>query len=102
MREKIENRLTIEVVGAPDLTKCQNLVVWIHNGSKEYAYTPTPLSPTELLVVVPYEHAMQWDSKLNAEVQLAGTDENGEDFASDPTEEDVGRLINEEGYNGSN
>lgn len=98
MRERIKNTLRVEVEGI-DLTTARDLELYVRQGRGVHAmYTPQVLSATELLLVIPYEDAMQLSGGA-AELQLAFTDANGTPRASDPTIEDVGRLIWEEGYN---
>lgn len=98
MREKIENNLIIDVEGAGDLSTATDLLVWIRQGQTRLTYTPTVLSPENILVKIPFSDAMTLNSYNPAEVQLVGTDADGNPFASEPVKERVGRLLSEEGY----
>ena len=97
MRERIKNTLHVEVEGI-DLTTVRDIELYVRQGRGFRAmYRPQVLSATELLLVIPYEDAMQLSNGAS-ELQLAFVDAGGTPRASEPTSEDVGRLIWEEGY----
>lgn len=100
MRQKIENKIHIEVEGAPDLTKANDLVIWVEQNDKTREYTPSVVSETELLVVVPFNDCCSLNCGLSAKIQLAGIDEDGNAFSSDPVNVSVGELLKKEGYCG--
>lgn len=98
MKQRIQNTLIIECEDI-DLTKCRDTEVYIRQGYRTKTYTPEVISGTEMLVVVPYDDAMEL-SKGMVLVQFATTDENGTPRASEIETANVGELIKEEGYDG--
>lgn len=101
MRQRIENKITIDVTGADDLTTVSNLVIWIYQPLAKLEYTPMVVSAEQLLVTIPFEDAMKLRSENTAEIQIAYTDADGNKKASDIVTIAVKRLLDEEGYNGA-
>lgn len=100
MRQRIENRITIDVKGADDLTMVTNIVVWVYQLSTKLKYEPMVLNQTQLLVTVPYEDAMRLRSGVSnmVDIQMAYTDISGVPKASEVVSIQVDRLLDEEGY----
>jgi hypothetical protein len=96
MHEKIENSLTITCEDA-DLTKLSNIEFYVRQLNFFGCYTPTVVSPNEMLVVIPFEDAMKMVNG-KAKLQFAFTDENGTPDASEVLEVQVGDLLKEAGY----
>ena len=101
MRQRIENKITIDVTGADDLTTVSNLVIWIYQPLTKLEYTPMVVSAEQLLVTIPFEDAMKLRSENKAEIQIAYTDADGNKKASDIVTIAVKRLLDKEGYNGA-
>lgn len=102
MREKIENKILIKVNGAPDLTQATQVVVWVRQGENLWEYTPIILGADELMVEASYEDCCGLVGGIQAQIQVVGTDDKGNDFASDPKGVPVGKMLKEEGYCGTN
>lgn len=97
MREHIQNELHIEVEGV-DLTTVRNIEFYVRQGKCFFrTYPAIVVSPTEMIVSIPFEDAMQLAYGM-ASLQFAFVDENGTPRASEPVSESVGILLKKEGY----
>jgi hypothetical protein len=96
MREKIQNRLKISVDGV-DLTKLRDIEFYVKQTGFFGCYTPEVISPTEMLVIVPYSDAMKL-RKGNVELQFAFVNEYGDPDASGVVTVPVERFLKESGY----
>lgn len=105
MRQRIENKISIEVEGADDLITVSNLVIWIYQLAEKLKYTPTVINSTEIMVTIPFADAMRLRSGIPptpAKVQIAYTDKDGNKKASDIAVVPVEALLDAEGYDGKN
>jgi hypothetical protein len=96
MREKIQNRLKISVNGI-DLTKLRNIEFYVRQTGFFGCYAPEVSSPTEMLVIVPYNDAMRL-RKGNVDLQFAFVNEYGDPEASGVVTVPVEQLLKEAGY----
>jgi hypothetical protein len=96
MREKIQNTLKIACKGL-DLTTISNIEFYVTQTGFYGCYVPEVVSPTEMVVIVPFEDAKRL-KRGKVELQFAFTDANGIPNAVDPIEEDVGKLLKGMGY----
>ena len=96
MREKIQNRLKISVDGI-DLTKLRDIEFYVKQTGFFGCYAPEVISPTEMLVNVPYKHAMRL-RKGNVDLQFAFVNEYGDPDASNVNTVPVEQLLKEAGY----
>ena len=96
MREKIQNSLRV-VCEDIDFTKLSKIEFYVRQSSFYGCYTPTVISPNEILVVIPFEDAKRMKHG-EARLQFAFTDENGTPDASDVFVTSVGELLKEVGY----
>ncbi len=95
MREKMENRLHIEVSGV-DLRELDNIEFYVRQGACFWQYTPTVVSETEMVVIIPITDAMKLRPG-QVLLQFAYT-LNGAPDATDPQHISVGDLLKEAGY----
>lgn len=96
MREKIENRLKI-TCNDVDLTKITDIEFYVRQTRFFGCYTPSVVSPSEMVVVIPFEDATKL-KQGEAELQFAFTDENGNPRATDTVTVKVKDLLKEVGY----
>ena len=98
MRQKVKNTLHITVEGA-DLSGAIKPLLFLRQGFCGFygEYEPAILSADEVMVVIPYEDAMQLRAG-RVTVQMAWVDNAGEPVVSDPAEVEVGVLLKEAGY----
>jgi hypothetical protein len=96
MREKIENRLKITCEDV-DLTTLINIEFYVRQARFFGCYSPTVISSTEMVVIIPFEDAKKLHSG-KVELQFAFTDANGNPDASDSVVCEVGNLLKEVGY----
>lgn len=96
MREKIQNRLKISADGV-DLTKLSNIEFYVKQIGFFGCYTPEVVSPTEMLVIVPYKDAMKL-RKGNVDLQFAFVNEYGDPDASGVVTVPVEQFLKEAGY----
>ena len=96
MIQKIKNAIkaTCEDV---NLQRCKNIEFYVRQGYTTRQYTPNVMSPSEMLVEIPYEDAMQWGTGT-ARLQFAFTDADGNSRVSDIVTVSVGELLKEAGY----
>ena len=99
MFQKIKNTLTVDVEGA-DLTKAKKIKFFIMQERLHLKYTPVVVGANQMIVNIPKSDADRLKHDVPAKVQLAYTDEDGNDIPSDPMIVDVGEFINPEGYDG--
>ena len=100
MREKIENRLTITIDGALDLTKATALRIYLRQGYTFREYAPDVVDASTLSVKIPYADAMALTNTA-AQIQLACKTAEGEAIASEVLTVPVAELLKEEGYDGT-
>lgn len=97
MREKIENRLKI-TCDSIDLTTLSNIEFYVRQALFFGCYVPTVISSSEMVVKIPLEDAKKLRHDKAVELQFAFTDANGNPDASDIVNEDVKKLLKEDGY----
>ena len=95
MREKMENRLHIEASGV-DLRELDNIEFYVRQGACFWEYTPTVISATEMVVIIPFTDAMKLRPG-QVRFQLAYT-LNGVPDAIEPQFISVGELLKKAGY----
>lgn len=95
MREKMENRLHIEVSGV-DLRTLEDLEFYVRQGTCFWQYAPTVISETEMVVIIPFEDAMKLRPG-SVLLQFAYT-QAGTPDATDPQSITVGELLKKMGY----
>lgn len=96
MRKKIQNTLKITCSDV-DLTTITNIEFYVRQSAFFGCYTPTVLSSTEMVVVIPLEDAMKLRGD-RVKLQFAFTDANGNPDATDIVETNVKDLLKEVGY----
>lgn len=96
MREKIKNTIHITCTGI-DLTTVTNIEFYVRQVNFFGCYSPTVISPSDMVVVIPFEDAYKL-KQGNANVQFAYTDENGVPQATESNTVSVGELLKEKGY----
>ena len=96
MREKIQNTLKITCPDL-DLTTVSNIEFYVRQVNFFGCYSPTVISPSEMVVVIPFEDAYKL-KQGNSEVQFAYTDANGTPQATEVNTVSVGDLLKEKGY----
>ena len=96
MRKKIKNTINITCTGL-DLTTVTGIEFYIRQKNFFGEYSPTVISPSEMIVVVPFEDAKKLTSGT-AELQFAFVDADGNPSATDIVIADVGNLLKEKGY----
>lgn len=96
MFQKIANALSVEVEGT-DLTKATKLEFYVRQACTFFQYTPTVIDETHMLVQIPYDDAMRLRPD-KVHLQLALTDENGNDLAAEIVQVDVKKFLKEAGY----
>ena len=96
MIQKIKNAIkaTCEDV---NLQRCKNIEFYVRQGYTTRQYTPNVMSPSEMLVEIPYEDAMQWVTETSP-LQIAFTDAERNALVSDLVTVSVGELLKEAGY----
>lgn len=99
MRQRIENRLVIDVEGI-DLTTVTGIRFWIRQAGKFFEYVPVVTDAGQMIVVIPKDDAMRLTYRISAEVQFAYTDADGNPGASDVLSLPVAELLKTEGYDG--
>lgn len=99
MRQKIKNTLAVEVEGI-DLTTVRNIEFYIRQGDIFYEYTPTVLNSSEMIVIIPKDHADALRYDMVCSLQFAFTDPDGNHIASEIVKDYVDRLLKSEGYDG--
>lgn len=93
---KIKNTVRISCSGV-DLTTISNIEFYIRQSYFFRYYTPTVVSASEMLVVVPFEDCCELRGG-NAELQFAYTDADGNPKASKTVTVPVETLLKEDGY----
>ena len=96
MREKIENHLKITCEDV-DLTEITNVEFYVRQHGFFGCYTPSVISPTEMIVTIPFEDAKKLKDG-EVKLQFAFVDKNGVPRASDIVNHTVGDLLKEVGY----
>ncbi len=96
MREKIRNCLKIKCDDI-DLTTLTNIEFYVRQMKFFATYAPTVLSQNEMLVVIPFEDAMQLN-RGEVRLQFAFTNEDGTPDASEIVVKQVDDLLKEVGY----
>ena len=98
MRNKIKNTLDINVCGI-DLTTLTNIEFYVKQGNLFFQYTPEIIDYNNMIIEIPYEDTLQLVPYINAELQFAFTDDNGNVGASNIERVIIQELIKEGGYN---
>lgn len=96
MREKIENQLKITCDDI-DLTTLTNIEFYIKQTGFFGCYEPAVISPTEMVVIIPFEDAKKL-KQGEAKLQFAFTDAEGNPNASEIVIKQVSDLLKEVGY----
>jgi hypothetical protein len=96
MREKIENQLLITCEGM-DLTTVSDIEFYVRQSDFFASYGVNVLSPTEMLVVIPFKDAMKLATD-KVELQFAFVDKNGVPRASNVVTKTIKEFLNEAGY----
>ena len=96
MREKIKNQLKITCTDV-DLTTVTDIEFYVKQLKFFGDYTPVVISPTEMVVTIPFEDAKKL-KKGEVELQFAFTDAEGTPRASNPLKHGVAELLKESGY----
>ena len=96
MREKIKNQLKITCTDV-DLTTVSDIEFYVKQLKFFGDYTPVVLSPTEMVVTIPFEDAKKL-KKGEVELQFCFTDADGTPRASNLLTHGVGELLKESGY----
>lgn len=97
MRERIRNELHIDVEGV-DLTTVRNIEFYVRQGKCFFrTYPVNVVSPTKMIVSIPFEDAMQLTSNM-ASLQFAYVDAAGTPRASEVAAEPVSVLLKKAGY----
>lgn len=97
MKQKIKNALKIECEDV-DLTKISNIEFYLKQSGKTFPpYTPQVLDAHHMVVVIPYEDAMEL-TVTSVRMQFAFVDENGVPRVSEIVTKPVGEFLKEAGY----
>lgn len=96
MRKRIKNSLQITCEGV-DLTTVSNIEFYLRQDRLFFQYSPEVISPSEMLVEVPFEDAMKLISG-QVQMQFAFTDAEGNPQATEIETAAVGDLLKEAGY----
>lgn len=97
MKQKIKNALLVECEDV-DLTKTSNIEFYLKQSGKTLPpYTPQVLDEHRMVVVIPYEDAMEL-TVTSVRMQFAFVDENGVPRASEIVTKSVGEFLKEAGY----
>ncbi len=96
MKQKIKNALLIECEDV-DFTKITNIEYYVRQGGVGFTYAPRVLDAHSMVVIIPYEDAMQL-TVTPVRMQFAFLDEDGVPHASEPVTRPVGEFLKEAGY----
>ena len=96
MKNRIQNQLHIQCSGT-NLMEDSNIELYIKQGSLLFQYIPRVIDETSMLVVIPFEDAIQL-KQGKVLVQLAFMDKYKNPIASEITRVEVTSLLKENGY----
>lgn len=96
MIQRMKNYLHISVDGV-DLETASGIEFYLRQSNCFMQYTPEVISPTEMIVEIPYEDAMKLGAG-SCRLQFALTDDTGTPVASDVQTIPVDVLLKEAGY----
>lgn len=97
MRAKIENHIKV-VCDDIDLRTISNIEFYVRQGIFFRQYTPEAIEKHEMVIVIPYEDAMQLREDKIVNLQFAYTDAHGSPDAADTVGVYVRDLLKESGY----